>query len=270
MLKQLLISLSLLIGAGCAIAQPVDDDSFRYLLGLGINNGPEAPGASHRSSGGGLIWAVHWGKWRLSTSGASALMGFGNVTVGPGSGASRDLLRSENFRLGFGLRFDNGRKSEDLAVTAGLPDVQRTLLGRVYASYTLSKDWQLAAAVNQDLLSKGGGLVWNADLSHQLFASKTSALSAGIGISGSDGRHMRSYFGVPVDTAAALRFGHAYLPDAGLRDASIGVSYTRAITPRWVGFANFSASRLLGQAADSPLTQNPTGVNWSLGLAYRN
>ena len=41
MLKQPLISLSLLIAAGCAIAQPVDDDSFRYLLGLGINNGPE-------------------------------------------------------------------------------------------------------------------------------------------------------------------------------------------------------------------------------------
>jgi outer membrane scaffolding protein for murein synthesis (MipA/OmpV family) len=42
-----------------------------------------------------------------------------------------------------------------------------------------------------------------------------------------------------------------------------------ALTPRWIAFANLGASRLLQDAAASPLTRQATESSAGIGLAYR-
>ncbi|WIT11169.1 MipA/OmpV family protein [Paucibacter sediminis] len=262
----------LLLGAGPAAAQtlPADEEDFRYLLGLGLRAGPDYWGSEQRSLSLKPLWALRWGRWRISTSGAGGLMGFGNEAVGPGPGASRELFRSSTLRVGFGLRFDSGRNSDAVSSTAGLPDVQRTLRGRLYASYALAPPWQLSGALSQDLLGKRGGAVATIDLTRRLYRSPMAELNAFVSASAGDRRHMLSYFGVPADSPAAQRYGRAYEPGAGLRDATLGANYTRAFGSHWVGYAGASLSTLLGPAADSPLDQRRSAFGWSLGLAYRN
>lgn len=241
----------------------------RYLIGASYRYGPEYFGA--RQYGGDIkpLWAVRWGRWRIATSGSSGLMGFGRETVDGGAGASRELFRNENFSLGFGLRIDSGRNSRDSDSTEGLPDVKRTLRGRLFVGYTLAPTWQLGGSLSQDLAGRDGGLVWSADLRKQLFRSAGGELNVGLGVSGGNGRYMQSYFGVP-EGPAAERLGRSYMPGSGLRDAGLGLSYTRSVSKHWVCFSSVGVGRLLGTAADSPLNQKPGSYSWSLGLAYRN
>ncbi|MEL4178281.1 MipA/OmpV family protein [Roseateles sp. PN1] len=245
-------------------------DDFHYLIGASASYNPEYAGARHMSAGLKPMWAASWGKWRLSSSGGAGLMGFGLESIGPGSGASRDLLRSEKLRLGLSLRLDNGRDSQAAAYTEGLPDVPRTVRLRFYASYVLTPEWQLAAAWSQDALGRQGGANFDVNLARRLFRSSSSELMAGLSLSASDSRYMRSYFGVPPDSPAAKRLGQSFEPGAGLNELGLSLSYIRALTPRWMFNANAGAMSLLGPAAASPLTERRYGYSLNMGIGYRN
>lgn len=260
------------LGPAAVMAQEQDGvaaGDVRYLLGVALRHGPEYFGARQSSSDLKPLWALRWGRWRIATSGSSGLMGFGRETVDGGAGASRELFRTDKFSLGFGLRIDSGRSSADSASTAGLPDVKRTLRGRLFTSVKLAPDWQLGGSLSQDLAGRQGGLVWSAELRHQLYRSAGGELSAGLGMAGGDSRYMQSYFGVP-EGPAAERLGRSYAPGAGLRDVGLGLSYTRSVSKHWVCFSGLGVGRMLGTAADSPLNQKSASFSWSLGLAYRN
>lgn len=274
MLTSCLFTLAvLLIAASATAARAEGEDEvlaptpFNYVLGTAVSWQPDGIGSRHYAAKPALLWAIRWGRWRISAGGANALFGFGREVTG--SGASTDLINSKRWRVGLSLRFDHGRKSADAATMAGLPDIQRTVRGRLFASYVLSPDWQLAGSLSQDLLGHQGGLLAGLDLGWRLRHSETTEWTAGAGIGAADGQHMRSYFGVTGE--AATRSGlTAFTPSAGLRDVHVGIGFTHALSPRWVTFGSAGVSRLLGPAAQSPLTQMPTGGQVGLGLAYRN
>jgi outer membrane scaffolding protein for murein synthesis (MipA/OmpV family) len=68
-------------------------------------------------------------------------------------------------------------------------------------------------------------------------------------------KHQQAYFGIDVAQAQSSGYG-VYVPGAGLRDARVNTSITYAINPRSSVTALVSLRRLLGDAADSPLTQD--------------
>jgi len=247
-------------------------DDFRYLLGVSSGYAPSYSGARSMEASIKPMWAARWGKWRLSSSGGAGLMGFGVESIGPGSGASRDLFRSATLRLGVTLRLDGGRRSADASYTEGLPDIGRTLRVRLYASKTLAPQWQLSAAWSQDALGRKGGAIWNMDLAHRLYRSANGAseLMAGAGLSGGDGRYLFSYYGVPQGSAAAQRLGRSFEPGAGFSEASLGLSYTRALSPHWVFNSSAGWSHLLGPAAASPLSERLSNFSLGFGLGWRN
>jgi outer membrane scaffolding protein for murein synthesis (MipA/OmpV family) len=266
-----LLPLAILLIASCARADDEDKvpapTPFNYVLGAAVAWRPDGVGSRHYEIKPSLLWAIRWGRWRISAGGANALFGFGREVTG--SGASTDLVDSKLWRVGLSLRLDSGRKSADTATTAGLPDIQRTLRGRLFASYALNPDWQLSGSLSQDLLGHHGGLLAGLDLGWRLRRSASTEWTAGVGIGAADSQHMRSYFGVTPE--AALSSGRtAFTPSAGLSDVHAGVGFTRALSPRWVAFGSAGLSRLLGPAAQSPLTQKPLGGQIGVGLAYRN
>ena len=242
------------------------DDEFKYALGLQLQNQPEAPGAEIRDTRIKPVWALRWGRLHLSTGGGSMLMGFGSTVYGPG--ASADLLKSDKLRVGISLRFDGGRNSSDAHATQGLPDVRRTLRGRLYAGYAIAEDLQWSASLSQDLLGRGGGLILATDISKRLLRDEDSELSVGTGLSAGNGTQMRSYFGVRPEDVQASGLP-AYEPGAGLRDVWLGISYTRLLNRHWITQASAGASRLMGPAADSPLAVRPAAASFAISLAYR-
>jgi outer membrane protein len=247
--------------------QEPESQPARYLLGASVASRPEYDGASTRQTKLRPLWAFQWGRWRISTSGGSAILGFGRDAGG--AGASTLLIDSSRLRLGVALRMDSGRDSGDATTTQGLPDVKRTLRARLYANYSLAPDWNLGANLSQDLLGRKGGLTGGLDLGWRFYRSPTLEWASGIGISVADGTNMRSYFGVP-ESAVAATGKPAYSPGAGLRDLHAGVSFTRPLSKHWFVFGGAGGSRLLGPAADSPLTQQRNGTYANVGVAWRN
>lgn len=238
----------------------------RYLLGAVLQDGPDYAGADRRQIKLRPLWAYQNGRFRISTSRASSLLGFGGEASGPG--ASLDLLSSERFRLGVALRMDSGRYSNDSPRLAGLPDVKRTLRGKLYLGYAFDKHWSAGASVSQDLLGRRGGAVAGLDLGWRVRQGAETEWSLGTGVSFGDRRYMQSYFGIGEGVAEQTH-QPAYRLGGMARDLHAGLGVTRSFGRHWLGFAGLGVSALLGDAAASPLTQDKTAVSGSLGLAYR-
>lgn len=269
-----LATLPLVLGAlaGAAGAQtPGGDDAepggkARYLLGLNVSVGPEYPGADKQRVKARPLWAYQKGRFRISTGAAGGLLDLGGAASGPG--ASAELLRSDRLRLGVALRIDQGRDSAESDRLRGVPDVRATLRGRVYASYALSEGWSLGAAAAQDLLGRQGGLSLSLDLGYSASLGPLTTWQAGAGLSFGDRRFMRSYFGISESVAASSGYA-VFDPSKALRDVHAGLGFRHGLSRHWLSFGGISYSRLLADAAASPLTRASGSSSVSLGLAYR-
>lgn len=264
-MKATVVTLAALLALG-AQAQSAEPSKWNYVLGASLSSSPEYAGADRHKTGLKPLWALQYGRWRFSTSGAGQVMGFGEEVQGPG--ASTELIRSDTLRLGLALRVDSGRRSKDSAQLQGLPDVQRTLRARLYGSYALAPEWLASAAWSQDLLGRHGGGILNLDLGYRLHLSRHTEWTAGGGITAGTARNQQSYFGITPEGSLASGLP-VYSPGAGLRDVHAGIGFTHALSSRWILFGSAGVSRLLSDAAQSPLVHQRSGSMVGLGLAYR-
>lgn len=261
----------LLLAAGMpARADDVVDATLtqsRFVLGVTSISSAAYPGSDQSKVKLRPLWAYQYGRWRISSSRASAVLGF--ATDAPGPGASTELIGTKDWHLGAAFRLDSGRKASDSPYLHGLPDVRRTLRGRIYTSYAIDKQWSIGGNVSQDLLGRDGGALVSIDLGHRRWLTPQLEWTSALGATLANRRHMTTYFGISDEQA--LQSGlRPFAPGAGLRDVHLGTGLTTALTPHWIAFGNLGVSRLLGGAADSPLTRRANGFSASLGIAYRN
>ncbi|MGH6626658.1 MAG: MipA/OmpV family protein [Burkholderiaceae bacterium] len=241
-------------------------NKFSYLLGAGLVSSPSYAGSSSRELKLRPVAALRYGRLRISTSGGSALLGFNGDVAG--SGVSADLLRGNRLQIGASLRVDPGRSSAGDPALAGLPEVRSTLRGRVSAGYALTPHWALGLSVSQDLLGRDGGATASTSIGYRDRLTPRTEWSASVGLGWADGQHMRIYYGVSAASAASTGYA-AFAPGAGLTNAHLGLGITSALNKRWIAFAGLGFSRLLGDAAASPLTRQASSVRATVGLAYR-
>ncbi len=242
-------------------------DGFRYVLGLRAAYQPEFMGARDYKASARPILSLQWGKFRLSSSGASAVMGFGREVQG--SGASTDLLSRDRIKVSLSLRFDGGRSSDDSPRLAGLPDVRKTLRAQLSTRYSLADDLSLGLTWSADVLGHGGGSVAGLGLGYRIYRDAKTEWTTGGGVSWGSRRYQQAYFGVAPEVAPNTIYA-AYQPGSGLRDAYLGLGWTYAITHHWIAFSSASVGRLLGPSADSPLVERRSAGQVAFGLAYRS
>jgi MipA family protein len=170
--------------------------------------------------------------------------------------------------LSAGLRVDNGRKSGDSGNLAGLPDIRRTLRGRVAASWQPLPRWALSASAQSDLLGRQGGTTLSAGIGHSIPISERQRVGLSAGATLGDATYMNSYFGIDP-TAAAASNRRPFVPGAGLRDVGVGASHNLRVSQRWFVMTTVSAARLQGDAAISPVTQKRNQFGASFSVAYQ-
>lgn len=234
-----------------------------YLLGAGLRSSPNysgAAGSQHRIS---PVWLVSYGRFKLSTGGANALLGYG-AEMG-GSGATATLLSLRDIQLNASLGFDNGRHSSDDPRLSGLPDVRRTITGRLGLGLALGYGWAVGTGLTQDLLGRDAGSQVDTSLSYTWQATSRTRLVLGGGTSWGNGTYMNSHYGVPTGASSLP----AYQAGAGFYSRSIGMSFTSALGPQWLVYGGLGSTQLRGPARASPLTQRPNSLSANLGVAYR-
>lgn len=236
-------------------------DRFNYIVGFALVNSSTYLGASDRQFKAQPFFAVQYGRFSISDSRATGITDFGG-------GASYALLDQSAWKASVGLRVDNGRKSGDSPKFAGLPDIERTLRGRVSASWAPMPRWSMSASAQPDLLGRKGGTVLSLGVSHAVPINERQRASFSAGTSFGDATYMNSYFG--IDNTAALAPARApFRPGSGIRDVGVSATHNFRINQRWFLMSSLSGSRLLGSAADSPLTEKKNQVTASISVAYQ-
>lgn len=241
---------------------------LNYVLGAVVSNGPDHAGSDRRSSHLGLAWAVEYGRFRLSTSRGSTLMGHGLEQRE--AGATAILAETDRFSLSASLRLDQGRDESDSPRLSGLPEVRSTVRARVSAGYAITPRWSVGAGLSQDILGRDGGAQLNTSVSYTLPVTQQTRMVFGAGASFGDRTYVRTRFGVPATAggAGASRLP-AYEPGGGLYSVDLGVDVMTALNRHWVVWGGLGVSQVQSDARRSPLTVRPTAYTASLGLAYR-
>ncbi len=233
-------------------------------IGPQLSLSPEYSGSARRKFSLTPGFYLRYGRFSISNSGGFVTRRADDVFRGLGL----DLVRSDRVRINFALRLDNGRRSADSQGLAGIANVRHTIRMRSSATWQLDEGWKVGAGWNTDLLGRGGGNLVDLGLGHDRRLSPRVVWNIGTGVTWADGRYTRSYYG--VTPAESIASGYpVYAPGSGLRDVSIGTGFRMEIDPRWMALWGGSVGRLLGPAANSPLTTSTRPWSINGGVAWR-
>jgi outer membrane scaffolding protein for murein synthesis (MipA/OmpV family) len=183
-----------------------------------------------------------------------------------GEGLGVNLLHGKNYRAGVALTYDLGRSGDDDNHLRGLDNIATAPEVKVFADYVI-----FPVVVRIDARRGfGGNNGYIGDLSAYMpvVGSKDFFVFVGPTVAVADSTYMRNYFGV-TPTQSAETHLKVYHPGSGFKDVGIGASATWFFRKNWFITGDLSVERLLGQAAESPLSVDSTAVAVSTSLEYQ-
>jgi outer membrane scaffolding protein for murein synthesis (MipA/OmpV family) len=247
-----------------AASAATDGRRFEGTLGLIGGWQPQYPGSRHQVFGVSPGFFLRWGRLTATNAGDFANRRADDVTAGLGL----DLNPNAQWQTRLSLRLDGGRSERTAPEFAGLGDIRRTVRARAVVTWRPSETWRVNLAWNPDLLNHGGGNYADTglDWDHRLAPSLVLTLSAGA--SWGDREHMQAYFG--ITPAQAQRTAYPmYAAGAGWRDATAQAKLRWEASKDWILIGSLGARRMLGPAAQSPLTQARDGWIVIAGVGRR-
>jgi len=190
--------------------------------------------------------------------------------VSMGSGIGVNVLRGDNYRAGIAVTYDLGRRVADYpSHLHGLGNISPAPVVKLFASYALSKAFPLVLRADLRRVI-GGANGWVGDVGAYMplpGSSKSFFMFAGPSITLASGDYMQNEFG--VDAIQSLHSGYPqFQAGGGLKSIGFGFTANWFITSQWLLNGNAAVSRLLGAAADSPITEQRTQGTVNLTVAY--
>ncbi|HTI17549.1 MAG TPA: MipA/OmpV family protein [Trinickia sp.] len=217
--------------------------TWRIRLGPGVVFQPRYDGAdSYHVIAGPSIDIRYRDRYFLST----------------GEGLGVNLLTGPNWRAGFTVSYELGRRSaDDPDHLHGLNNINPAPSAHLFGEYVISKSFPLV--IRADLLRDvGGDNGWIGDLGAYMpmpGSSEKFAWFAGPTLTFADSRYMNSWFG--ITPAEAVTSGRAaYSASAGMKSFGFGIAATWIPAKHWFVSGNVAFQQLVGSAAKSPITQS--------------
>ena len=244
--------------------KPVPEPAWEGALGLIVRHGAAYPGSGRtvtRAHPGGFL---RWG--RFTVTGAGGFTTRRNLDVERGLGA--ELLRRDGLRVRLTLRYDGGRTQDASPELAGLGEIRSSVRSRLSVRWEPAPGWVLTGATGWDLFDRVGGYTLEANVAREWAYGHGRRFSLAAGVTGADSRHMQAWHGVTPEQSQ--RSGYpVFRASGGLREAFAAAGYRHEFGEQWSAFVEAHAHRLLGSAADSPLTRRPSTQGIGVGLARR-
>ncbi len=165
-------------------------------------------------------------------------------------------------------RFEREESDDD--DLRGLGDVKGGIDAGAFANYTFGRlEFDLSGKRNVSETDLGGTV--ELGMRYRLAPIGRTMVSFGPRATWADGDYMRSYFGVPAAKASAAGLA-AYTPSSGIKDAGVGAVLVHPFGTGWAltGFGGYT--RLVGDAADSPLVKQrgtPNQFSIGFGISYK-
>lgn len=229
-------------------------------VGLGVLTTPTYDGSDRRRTLGVPMIALNW-----------RTEDWGTVSLDT-QGLAWQFLDRDGWRASVLGAIDPGRKDRRPSALDIAPgDARLAGMGRIDASAQVGAAFgygpvqlSMLKAVG-DKGSRGARVTLGAEL--PWVVTPTLGVSAAVVGTWADRRYMQSYFGVTAAQSAASGYD-AYTPRAGLQKVELDVGADQALSEHIHLKAGVGLSRLMSDAARSPLVQRRTGVSAQVGLAY--
>lgn len=224
------------LAAGAAPAQAQDGEKRTRII-LGPQLSPSWPGADKFSVGP----YIDVSRTRESEFEYEA----------PDESFGQPLVHSGNFAFGPAFGFIGKRKASDIG--ADLPKVGFTVEAGGFAQVSLTPSLRIRAEGRKGLSGHKG---WTGEISADYIARQGDdwLFSIGPRVTLGDAKYTRAYFGV-TPAAAATSGLPAYDPGGGIQSVGLTAGYHRMLGRSW-GVAVYGRyDRLVGDAADSPVTR---------------
>ena len=161
--------------------------------------------------------------------------------------------------LSVALTYDPGRRDHKSDASLGSDDLKGmgNIKGAAVAVIGTSFDAGFASfSVDAHLAvtDRQRGNTYVVGVSRPLSVSADNQFGLAVTATYADAKSVQAYFGVTARQAAASGY-RTYNPAAGLQDAGIALSWNHVIDARWSVRTIAGASRLLGDAGDSPIVR---------------
>lgn len=195
------------------------------------------------------------------------LIGSASELYALGQNAGLKFSLSPTIEFGVNGYYRFGRDSSDDALLTGFGDIDAAVEVGPFIRFNASKAWSVGLTSGFDVADAHDGRTVTADVKYLERVGEPLFLGLSAFASFGDDDFMSTYYGVPAGLAAAGRPAHA--PDAGLFEVGVKANATLFVRPRWFVRGDLGVSRLMGDAADSPLVQEETQFKATAGVGYR-
>jgi len=176
------------------------------------------------------------------------------------------LIERNGFVAGPLVGYNLGRDESDDRHLRGLGDVDGGVVAGGFVGYQLGPVL-LDASLHNTFGDDGGYLIrFGAEVERPL--RERAKLTARIGATYADGDYMQNYFGVSATQSANSGLAQ-FDAESGFKDVFAEVGVKAELDAHWEARASVRYSRLIGDAADSPIVESEDQFTTLFGLAYK-
>jgi len=227
-----------------ALPATAQERSLNFSIGAGVAATPEYFGSDESEAG--VLLGFQFGSLKL-----------GNVDIGNGIRG----VSNNGISLNGAFRVIGDRTAAESPELAGLDDIEAALeLG--FGVKMQQTNWMAFGEVRKGV---AGHSAVTGTLGADLILRPTDKwrITAGPRVSFGDDEFAQTYFGVP--TGSGSSFG-AFDASGGALGAGVQVTGTYFIDDKWALEGAVSYEKLLGDAADSPITLNGSEDQWRMSV----
>lgn len=176
-------------------------------------------------------------------------------------------IERDGFVAGPLAGYNLGRDEDDGDLLKGLGDVDGGVVAGAFVGYSLGPV-MLDASFNNTFGDDGGYLIRLGASIERPMRDRTT-VTGRVGATYADEEYMQNYFGVTAAQAATSVAGlGAFDADAGFKDVFAEIGLKADFGGNWSARTNLRYSRLIGDAADSPIVESEDQFSATLGLSY--
>jgi outer membrane scaffolding protein for murein synthesis (MipA/OmpV family) len=188
-----------------------------------------------------------------------------------GEGLGANLFSFRHIRFGAAISYDLGRSPHvDGKALSGLGTIHPAPEIKIFADYTLAKAFPVDIRIDaRKQIGATYGYIGDVGAYMPMPGSSQSFVwFFGPTVTIADARYMKGYFGISAKQAASTTYKQ-YKADGGFKSAGVGISASWIITPHVILNADGAFERLLGTAADSPITDARYAGVASIAAIYK-
>jgi len=190
-----------------------------------------------------------------------------NMYVGfLGNTLRANLVPSQVWNAGPLLRYRFERNDVDNEQVDAMKKVDAAFEAGGFLSYNLP-DWTFSLSAAQDIAGGHDGFVLDLGAGYRLKLQAQTMLTVNAQTTFASSDYMHTYFS--VDQEDAVRSGlRTYSADGGLKDFGLGIAVQHSFDRKWSVVGVLKYTRLLGDAADSPVVDDAGSANQMMTGAF--